>query len=466
MINKTEKKGFTIIEILITIVLIGLVLGIAIYLINPEKQFARGRNLERMSEIKVIYSAIERYNLVNKKYPDDVLEMGKGINSVKEICATGKIEQGQPLGEINCEGKLDLRVLVPTYVSEIPSDSRSKNETEVEGSGYVLYGTGYMAIKKNDGNLGLYAKVPENGAFLGIGITEEEMQEPPEPTEPSNIMDLTATVNNGEIILTWTEPFNGNSEIIEYQLNYIVGALGFEIILNPANLSYDIGAREYTYTVGSSVEDAGIKDFIKSIVDQGAEINYIATLISKNGIGESQESNQIEVKIGIPDTIENYQANITGSEASITWEKPNMNAGEFVAYKIRYSYDNFESYQEIVLGDVSSHNFNINQNGEIKFVIIAENEYGESTNPTNIWLTKMKYNRVPVQFDEEIIATTVLRHPKQKSYKAYILALELRKQGMTERKIQDEIKKRLDEKVSRGTVHYWISGQVVKYKYN
>ncbi len=89
-----------------------------------------------------------------------------------------------------------------------------------------------------------------------------------------------------------------------------------------------------------------------------------------------------------------------------------------------------------------------------------------STNPTNIWLTKMKYNRVPVQFDEEIIATTVLRHPKQKSYKAYILALELRKQGMTERKIQDEIKKRLDEKVSRGTVHYWISGQVVKYKYN
>lgn len=42
-----------------------------------------------MSEIKTIYSAIERYNLVNKKYPDDLLNIGIGLNNVKEICGTG-----------------------------------------------------------------------------------------------------------------------------------------------------------------------------------------------------------------------------------------------------------------------------------------------------------------------------------------------------------------------------------------
>lgn len=74
------------------------------------------------------------------------------------------------MGDIDCTGKLDLRVLVPTYIKEIPVDSKSKNLTEIQGSGYVLYGTGYMAIKKNDDTFGIYAKVPENGAFLGIGI--------------------------------------------------------------------------------------------------------------------------------------------------------------------------------------------------------------------------------------------------------------------------------------------------------
>jgi hypothetical protein len=84
------------------------------------------------------------------------------------------------------------------------------------------------------------------------------------------------------------------------------------------------------------------------------------------------------------------------------------------------------------------------------------------TNPTNIYLTKAKYERYPPQFDEEIIATKELRKPRQKSYQAYVLALELRRQGLSERKIKVEIEKRLGEKVSAGTVHYWVTGKIVK----
>jgi hypothetical protein len=77
-------------------------------------------------------------------------------------------------------------------------------------------------------------------------------------------------------------------------------------------------------------------------------------------------------------------------------------------------------------------------------------------------LVKTKYEKYPRQFDEEIIATKKPRKPKQKSYQAYILALELRRQGLSERKIKTEIEKRLGEKVSVGTVHYWVTGKIVK----
>lgn len=94
------------------------------------------------------------------------------------------------------------------------------------------------------------------------------------------------------------------------------------------------------------------------------------------------------------------------------------------------------------------------------------------TTSSNIFMTKMKYEN-NTDFDEKIIGTKkiLVREKterithggrKFKSYKAYILALELRKQGMTERKIQSEIMKQLNEKVSSGIVHYWVSGQVVK----
>ena len=95
---------------------------------------------------------------------------------------------------------------------------------------------------------------------------------------------------------------------------------------------------------------------------------------------------------------------------------------------------------------------------ENKKVIAVEAE----TNPTGIYLVKAKYERHPRQFDEEIIATKKPRKLKQKSYQAYVLALELHRQGLSERKIKTEIEKRLGEKVSVGTVHYWVTGKIVK----
>lgn len=92
------------------------------------------------------------------------------------------------------------------------------------------------------------------------------------------------------------------------------------------------------------------------------------------------------------------------------------------------------------------------QNRKI-FAIEAE------TNPTGIWITKRKYERYPQQYDEEIVVAPRKISGRYKSRKAYELCLELHKSGLSERAIQREIFKRLNEKVSTGQTHNWIAGR-------
>jgi len=83
-----------------------------------------------------------------------------------------------------------------------------------------------------------------------------------------------------------------------------------------------------------------------------------------------------------------------------------------------------------------------------------------STRPSNIYLTRHKYERLPRQFDEEIIATLLPPKRRQsKDPKAYFLALELKAKGYTERAIRKEVELKTGEKVSNGTIHYWVTGQ-------
>ena len=189
------KKGFTLLEILLVIGSIGILASIVIVAINPAKQIAKGRNLERISEINTIYKALEQYYIANGGYPESIQQMGV---EVKEICSTR--EEVFP-GTTNCSGKIDLRYLVPTYLSEIPWDNKGQDSTDTVGTGYVIYGTGYLLAKSEDNTIGLLAKVPENEVYIGVGIEKEELQNLITDIVVSggtNIGDtLTATVGGG-----------------------------------------------------------------------------------------------------------------------------------------------------------------------------------------------------------------------------------------------------------------------------
>jgi prepilin-type N-terminal cleavage/methylation domain-containing protein len=69
LINK-NKKGFTLVELLIVISLISILSGILISVINPNGMRQKFRDGQRISDLKRLQSALELYFADNRMYPD------------------------------------------------------------------------------------------------------------------------------------------------------------------------------------------------------------------------------------------------------------------------------------------------------------------------------------------------------------------------------------------------------------
>lgn len=136
-----NKNGFTLLEILLAIALIGILSLIALVAINPSKQLAEARNTERFDDITKLNQALEDYFVTNRSYPTGINE------SYQDICLSS--------GGSNC---VDLNVLVPDYLSSIPIAPNAASGT-----------TGYtVAINPQNKQLSLEAKTPELGESIEI----------------------------------------------------------------------------------------------------------------------------------------------------------------------------------------------------------------------------------------------------------------------------------------------------------
>lgn len=64
---KSNKSGFTIVELLIVIVVIGILAGLVVTTFTGIQQ--KARNTERQTDIKAIHGQVEAYYAQNGKYP-------------------------------------------------------------------------------------------------------------------------------------------------------------------------------------------------------------------------------------------------------------------------------------------------------------------------------------------------------------------------------------------------------------
>ncbi|MEK7072290.1 MAG: prepilin-type N-terminal cleavage/methylation domain-containing protein [Patescibacteria group bacterium] len=143
----TGRPGFTLLEILLAVVVIGILVGIVIVATNPDKRSADVRNAQRRSDVRIILNAVHQYYLNNNNsLPASITNMETGVCSDAGVCV----------------GLIKLSAdLVPAYIASLPIDP---SQAAVAGgaTGYTIY--------KNITNGRVTVKAPwaENSALISL----------------------------------------------------------------------------------------------------------------------------------------------------------------------------------------------------------------------------------------------------------------------------------------------------------
>lgn len=74
------RKGFTLIELVIVIAVIGLLVTVSLSLINPAGQFKKARDIKRKSDLLQIQAALELYRADQNSYPSALPGCGSSIS--------------------------------------------------------------------------------------------------------------------------------------------------------------------------------------------------------------------------------------------------------------------------------------------------------------------------------------------------------------------------------------------------
>ncbi len=144
-ISSLNKRGFTLLEILLVVAAIAILAGIVIIAINPGKQLADTRNAQRRVNVNTILNAVYQYSIDNKG------ALPAGITQTPtEVCKTGGV----------CTNLIDLSVLTAneTYLTAIPTDP----------TGVSANGSGYKISQSANGRITVSAPSAENSATISV----------------------------------------------------------------------------------------------------------------------------------------------------------------------------------------------------------------------------------------------------------------------------------------------------------
>jgi type IV pilus assembly protein PilA len=131
--SENNKKGFTLIEILVVIGIIAVLAAVVLVAINPSRQFKLARDSQRVSNITAILNAVGQNIAENR-----------GIFNCTGISlpATSTIIESTNLNIASC--------LIPNYISNLPFDPSKQTANFINVNSY---NTGYYIHQDSDGRV-------------------------------------------------------------------------------------------------------------------------------------------------------------------------------------------------------------------------------------------------------------------------------------------------------------------------
>jgi prepilin-type N-terminal cleavage/methylation domain-containing protein len=140
-----RRAGFTLIEMLLVVAIIGILAAIVILAINPSKQLGDTNNAQRRADVNTILNAVYQYAIDNNGTLPSAI-----TTSSLEVCRTGG----------TCTGLADLTVLTTNekYLVSLPYDP----------STFTTNSTKYTILKTANNRVTVAAPDAQNSVTISV----------------------------------------------------------------------------------------------------------------------------------------------------------------------------------------------------------------------------------------------------------------------------------------------------------
>lgn len=118
------KKGFTLVEVLLVIVIIAILTAIVLVAINPARQIAQANNTQRRADVTTILNAVSEYIVDNG---------GVLPTSTETALSATATNMGSAAADVEI-----CASLVPTYLAALPYDPSASGAAYTDCASYDL----------------------------------------------------------------------------------------------------------------------------------------------------------------------------------------------------------------------------------------------------------------------------------------------------------------------------------------